>query len=317
MISLGLASTPWVSLLLLLPFKLVAAAPAPIFGIGQTDSSETPQAISDDTIQTNFIRPALFTAMAYCPTSNVLAQNCGPICDQLKGIEILTAGGDNGAIPDFYVAFDPTTSAVVVAHQGTDPENFYSDLNDLEFALVDLNNANFPQAPSGAQVHDGFQATFERTSDAILSNVTAALKSKNTNKLTVVGHSLGAAIAVMDAVRLRQTLDSSVEMTTTVFGLPRGGNQDWADFVDAQLGNTLTHVSNKNDPVPTVPPRFLDFQHPSGEAHINSDDSVVSCPGQENDGCSDADSLFEISIPDHLGPYFGSISMSSSACPGS
>jgi hypothetical protein len=28
-------------------------------------------------------------------------------------------------IPPVYVAFDPTTSAVVVAHQGTDPENLY------------------------------------------------------------------------------------------------------------------------------------------------------------------------------------------------
>jgi len=86
--------------------------------------------------------------MAYCPTANVLAQNCGTFCDQLKGIEILTAGGDNGEIPDFYVAFDPTTSAVVVAHQGTDPQNLLSDLNDVEFALVDVNSTNFPKAPS-------------------------------------------------------------------------------------------------------------------------------------------------------------------------
>jgi len=304
------------SLIFTIP-SIVLAAPAPIFGIGNTDSSGTPQSVSNDTISNDFLRPALFTAMAYCPTANVLAQNCGPFCDSLKGIEILTAGGDNGDIPDFYVAFDPTTSAVVVAHQGTDPENFYSDVNDIEFALVDVNSTNFPKAPSGVQVHDGFQATFERTSDTVLSTVTAALQSKNTNKLTVVGHSLGAAIAVMDAVHLRQVLPSSVQMTTTVFGLPRSGNQDWANFVDAQLGTTLTHITNKNDPVPTVPPQFLDFQHPSGEVHINTDNSVISCPGQENENCSDDDNILDVSIPDHLGPYFGTITMSSSACPGS
>jgi hypothetical protein len=45
------------------------------------------------------------------------------------------------------------------------------------------------------------------------------------------------------------------------------------------------HVTNENDPVPTVPPRFLGFQHPSGEVHINTNGLVVSCPGQENEVC--------------------------------
>ena len=48
-------------------------------------------------------------------------------------------------------------------------------------------------------------------------------------------------------------------------------------------------MTNQNDPVPNVPPHFLDFQHPPGELHIDSvDDStgdaqIVTCPGQENE----------------------------------
>lgn len=54
-------------------------------------------------------------------------------------------------------------------------------------------------------------------------------------------------------------------------------------------GTALTHVTNQNDPVPTVPPRFLGFQHPQGEVHIQAVDAngnatdVVSCAGQENE----------------------------------
>jgi predicted lipase len=123
----------------------------------------------------------------------------------------------------------------------------------LEFALTDINATNFPNAPSkwirhiikilltklagGVQVHDGFQATFERTSDTILSTVTSALQKNSANQVTVVGHSLGAAIAVMDAVFLSGALNSTIQMTTTVFGLPRGGNQDWANFVDSTVSN--------------------------------------------------------------------------------
>jgi hypothetical protein len=40
----------------------------------------------------------------------------------------------------------------------------------------------------------------------------------------------------MDAVMLRQNLDPSTEIDTVVFGLPREGNQAWADFVNAQVG---------------------------------------------------------------------------------
>lgn len=74
-----------------------------------------------------------------------------------------------------------------------------------------------------------------------------------------------------------------------------------------QLGASLQHVTNQKDPVPIVPPRFLDFQHPSGEVHINAVDAdgeatdIVACPGQENDNCSEGNSLIEASVSNHLG----------------
>lgn len=87
------------------------------------------------------------------------------------------------------------------------------------------------------QVHDGFQKTFARTASLILGNVTAAIQSTGATKVRVVGHSLGAAIAMMDAVYLRQHLDPAIIISTHVLGLPRGGNQEWADLVDSTVLN--------------------------------------------------------------------------------
>lgn len=101
-----------------------------------------------------------------------------------------------------------------------------------------------------------------------------------------------------------------------------------------KIGSAYSYVTHANDPVPRVPPEALDFFHPSGEVHIISSSQTVSCPGQENDNCSDGNSLLDASVDDHLGeafdastscayiltrsatgPYFDNIFMSAAACP--
>lgn len=134
----------------------------------------------------------------------------------------------------------------------------------------------------------------------------------------------GAAIAVMDAVMIAIAIPEA-ELTTTVFGLPRGGNSGWADLVNklvrtsdstvrkhivlitspAQVKN-LTYVTNQLDPVPTLPPRFLDFVHPTGEVHIVAADArtgeptnIVSCSDRDNEGCSTGTNLLQANVSDH------------------
>ncbi|KIM90144.1 hypothetical protein PILCRDRAFT_811875 [Piloderma croceum F 1598] len=312
--------------LFLISFGLVRTAPAPLPGVGDSSDNQTSTAattsVSNTTIDSDLVRPAEFSRIAYCSSAAVTSWKCGPPCDAVPGVEVLQSGGDGGDVPLYFIAHDPSTQSVVVAHQGTDSSNILSIANDAEFGLTDFNTTLFPSAPSSVQVHDGFQKTFERTSDSVLSGVQNALKSTGVNKVLVTGHSLGAAIATMDALMFKQNLPSSVELNTVVFGLPRGGNQVYANFIDSALGNSFTFVTNQNDPVPTVPPRFLKFQHSQGEIHIKSVDastgnatSVVSCPGQENDNCSDGNSLVDVDVSNHIGPYFQNISMSHSNCP--
>ena len=104
--------------------------------------------------------------------------------------------------------------------------------------------------PGGSQVHDGFQSTQGRTADEVLSAVQSALSSTGFKTVLCTGtyhiiyhtcsrlkgasgHSLGAAVATLDSVMLRLQLPSDVTVNTVVFGLPRVGNQQFADMVDS------------------------------------------------------------------------------------
>jgi hypothetical protein len=302
----------------LLPF---AAQALPFLGFGQATSTQSTSQVSNDTIDSALVQPAQFSRIAYCTPPAVLSWKCGPPCQATPGVKVLAAGGTGGEIPFYYIAHEPTSNSIVLAHQGTEASNILSIVNDAEFGLVNINSTRFPNT-SGVQVHDGFQKTFERTADGVLSGVKSALSSTGATNVLVTGHSLGAAISTMDALMLKINLPSNIKMTTTVFGLPRGGNQAFADMIDSMLGSSFSFVTNQHDPVPTVPPRFLDFQHSQGEIHIQSSNpatgnatSVVSCPGQENDQCIDSNSIVDATIANHIGPYFANISMSHKNCP--
>jgi len=294
---------------------------APILSLRDDDSATT--SVSNATVTSDFLQPALFSRVAYCSSSAVQSFQCGAPCDALgSNIDVLQVGGNDGTVPMYFIAHDPSTNTIVVAHQGTDPENLLSLLNDAEIGLVDLNTTRFTAASGkGIQVHEGFQDTFERTADGVLAGVQSGLASTGATNVLVTGHSLGAAVATMDAMFLTENLDSSISMTTSVFGLPRVGDQTWADFVDASLGTTLSHITNQNDPVPTVPPELLGFVQPSQEFHITGVNSsgqatgIVACPGQDNDNCSTGNDILDASIANHLGPYFDDISFGAAACP--
>jgi len=303
------------SLLSLLP----AALTLPIFGLGDSTDSDSatgaPTDLSLSSANSTFLKPALFARVAYCASASITSWTCGPACDALTNVTFLQSGGNEGSIPLYYIAYDGNDQSLVVAHEGTDPKQLLSILNDAEFGLVPLNVSRFPQtAGQNITVHDGFQQTFERTADGLLAGVMSGLASTGAKKVFVTGHSLGAALSTMTGALIKAAVDPSVDVDVTGFGLPRGGNVNWANFLDSSVG--VNFMTNQNDPVPTVPPKFLGFQHSSGEAHItdSSTPDILACPGQDNDNCATGNSLIDASIPDHLGPYFNNISFGGSQC---
>lgn len=98
--------------------------------------------------------------------------------------------------------------------------------------------------------------------------------------------------------------------------------------------NGFWRITNKKDPIPINPGKFLGYHHPSGEVHIEETNTWDSCPGKifsissDSDSYSNlfllaqiigqdnpselcivgaVDSIFGGDLDDHDGPYDGVI----------
>lgn len=110
-------------------------------------------------------------------------------------------------------------------------------LTDGDFSLTSFDSTLFPGLSSTIQGHDGFLATHSRcvvlsnrttisdnifrSAAAVLAAVTTAMSTYKTTSVTTVGHSLGAAIALLDAVYLPLHLPSTTTFKTYGYGMPR------------------------------------------------------------------------------------------------
>lgn len=153
-----------------------------------------------------------------------------------------------------------------------------------------------------------------RTAPIILAVVLTLLTQHNASSVVVTGHSLGAALALLDSVYLPLHLPAGTRVTMVGYGMPRVGNPAFADYVDAMHRSdsvkvTVTHINNKKDPIPILPGRFMGFAHPAGEVHIpyDSGSAWVACSGQDNPSllCTvgGVPNMVQSNILDHLGSY--------------
>ncbi|KAJ3571303.1 hypothetical protein NP233_g3844 [Leucocoprinus birnbaumii] len=220
---------------------------------------------------------SFFAAAAYCNPSTTRNWTCGTNCNANADFIPVASGGDGSSVQFWYVGYSPSLATVIVAHQGTDTSKIEADATDANIIRRSLNSSLFPGVSSSISVHDGFGDEQEKTATQVLAAVNSAISAHGAKKVTIVGHSLGAAISLLDSVYLPLHI-SGVTFQSFLYGMPRVGNQDFADYVDAHLHQT--RITNKKDLVPIVPGRFLGYHHPSGEVHIEQDGSWDSCPGK-------------------------------------
>ncbi|KIJ21143.1 hypothetical protein PAXINDRAFT_6912 [Paxillus involutus ATCC 200175] len=182
---------------------------------------------------------------------------------------------------------------------------------DGDFFLTNLNSTLFPWLSSSIEVHNGFGDAQAYTATDVLAAVQTAMSTHRTTAVTMVGHSIrqymsvlalhphiGAAITLLDSVYLPLWLSAGTTFQTICYGLPRVGNQAFANYVDANLH--LTHINNEEDPIPICPGMFLGFVHPpvkytsgtlaSGQLALVS----ISVP-----------EIWDGDLSDHDGPYNG------------
>jgi len=247
-----------------------------------------------------------FASTAYCDPSTTINWSCQDDCKANSDFIPVASGGDGDSVQFWYVGFSPSQATVVVAHQGTDTSKIQADITDANAHLESLDATLFPGVSSSIKVHSGFANQQAMTATTILSAVQKAIAQQSATRVTIVGHSLGAALALLDGIYLPLHI-SGVSFRMIGYGMPRVGNQVFADYIDAHLD--VTHINNKEDFVPIIPGLALGYHHPSGEVHIMDNNEWVSCPGQDNPSTEcivgDVSNVLQGSRKDHSGPYDG------------
>lgn len=160
-----------------------------------------------------------------------------------------------GPETDTQVLVSDSPGCRVFSFRGTEMtvKDFFTDLN---FDLV-------PLCGTAAKVHHGFLSASNEVYNQVLS---ACLSVPADTKLMFTGHSLGAALAKLLALRLvRAGVNVSCVYT---FGSPRIGNAAWRELYAFWLGQRTWRVCHASDAVPRLPWWFKLWWHVDKEKRL-------------------------------------------------
>ena len=127
------------------------------------------------------------------------------------------------------------------------------------------------------RVHAGFKGGIDIAEPHIYAFEQVAKDAKH---VWVTGHSLGGALAVLAAARLRQ---HGLNPFTYTYGQPRPGLGGFRDRFESELPDRLIRFVNQDDIVPRVPPGLI-YRHAGIVKTIKSLDSEDSSFGLESMG---------------------------------
>lgn len=161
---------------------------------------------------------------------------------------------------------------IVVALRGT--ATVLEWVENLRATLTHLG----PVAPRAAEpmVESGFWSLFTSGRQSLRDQVRCELRrllDKYSRgpappvSLTVTGHSLGAALAVLTAYDITTALEDDGPSTTTVvsFGGPRVGNASFRRGLE-EAGTKVLRIVNADDIIPKVPPAVFVAEEEQGAA---------------------------------------------------
>jgi triacylglycerol lipase len=134
-------------------------------------------------------------------------------------------------------------------------------------------NCGMQIGPGGHLVHAGFNDTWK----SFTAEVQAFLRGRNPSTIHCVGHSLGGALATLNADHLSSVGAGQVKLYT--FGCPRTGTIPFARALTTRVGaQNMFRVHHLSDPVTMVP--IFPFQHvPThlpGLSITNSDNGLIN-----------------------------------------
>lgn len=247
----------------------------------------------------NGIRQITFSAAAYCTeplfhSNKIERWNC----DACELIPNITANVFRGRTKDVngYVAYDKEENEIIIAFSGTEAISKKNWLDDLDYSLID-----YPYCDR-CRVHAGFYSSFLSVKVKIESMIHEFKSAFPTAKISVTGHSLGAALALFALAEFSndKSYQSIIISEQYVFGCPRIGNKAFADWFSVHMPITYRMV-HKKDPVPHLPLRIMDFYHVRYEVFYEDDYELCHVCSQsgEDEKCSNQYSK-DLNLYDHL-----------------
>ncbi|KAJ9080238.1 hypothetical protein DSO57_1027265 [Entomophthora muscae] len=224
-------------------------------------------------------------AISYCSHKHVFGFPC--ICDSsYKESEVIVNKQSKSVV---VAAINQKTQRIVISYRPTMTWQNWKD--NVAYSLVHM-----PNAPIGAQVHQGFYRYYNSTilkSTACVRRLLRDTRYKS-YPIQIVGYSLGAAVAIVSLpgwVEILDTLRDTRGLEVIAYAGPRPGNEMLAEYL-ASFRVPITRYTNRNDIVSHLPPRSLGFVHVGHEIHekANKDgkSTFINCDDHfdEDPACS-------------------------------
>ena len=161
-----------------------------------------------------------------------------------------------------------------------------------------------PYPETNIAVEKGFYNLFDSLQSNIYKAIDELVEKYNTNELLLTGHSLGAALATLNAFDILYYQKNYKIHSLITFGSPRVGNKDFSKVFETYNINSI-RVTHYYDMVPHVPEEFLGYRHISQEVWYNEPNTEYTIcndeNGTEDDTCSNSCSPTKCtSTSDHL-----------------
>ncbi|KAF2810012.1 alpha/beta-hydrolase [Mytilinidion resinicola] len=161
-----------------------------------------------------------------------------------------------------------------------------------------------PPKCTNCTVHTGFYTSWLNTRKEILPHLTEAINNYPNYTLTLVGHSLGGAVAALAGLDFEAR---GWDPHVTTFGEPRVGNKEFMEYINNRFDvanitptqNDTTskyrRVTHQGDPVPLLPLDEWGYKMHSEEIFIKkwelppTAEDIQHCNGDEDPACITGD----------------------------
>ncbi|OQE46732.1 hypothetical protein PENCOP_c001G02896 [Penicillium coprophilum] len=243
--------------------------------------------------------------ISYCVGTSEVHKpfQCLSRCTDFPDLELVTTWNTGLLLSDScgYIALshNPTSRQILLAFRGTySITNTIIDLSAYPQAYIPYQEENTPC--ENCTVHAGFMRSWQHTRTTILPQISVLREKYPDYPITLVGHSLGGAVAALAGLEMRL---KGWDATVTTFGEPMIGNAAFARFLDEQFGldgitvppleggQRFRRVTHAGDPVPMLPLVEWGYSPHAGEVFISKEglpprvEDVVHCVGANDPTC--------------------------------